>query len=253
TPMARTNAWRGITLAFCFGLMGVTADQAAAKGLEIRWNPLGHRYVMSAETGWKFVHEGSVWEDLGDLKDSLTKSKSKSKRRVNYAANANYTHFPKANIGLNLPRNGWVQHDPSAQGPNACVLLSYDKPELMMSLVGEPVGVEAGVTVQSQLAASQELTKRLPGSVILPGVRKLSAPGIPGLTYAATAPLEDGRELQYSVWVAVKNGYRYSLVVYGDRNHNRAIDATMKQFVGRLRQIQPNHVVHAAPNVPVRR
>lgn len=160
-------------------------------------------------------------------------------------AKAQFTRFDPVNLAVDIPEQGWERLDPRERGANNCLLLRHKPSSTVITLAANPVGIEANSTADSLLAASQQELGQLPNSTLLPGVQKLAAPGIEGLACRASARFDNGRQLHYAIWVASKNGYHYSVAVYGDAANHRAIDGTLVQFLGRMRQIQPQHVAHA--------
>lgn len=161
-------------------------------------------------------------------------------------ANVLYTRFDQVNLAIDVPEQGWERLDPQEKGANNCLLLRHKQANTIISLAANSEGIEAKATADSLLAASQEELSQLPNSALLPGVQRLAAPGIEGLAYRASARFDNGRQLHYAIWAAAKNGYHYSVAVYGDATNHQAIDNTLVQFLGRMRQIQPQHVAHAA-------
>lgn len=166
---------------------------------------------------------------------------------------ARLTRFNSVNLAVDVPRGGWTQLESAESETNLCLRLAVSRPEIRVSLAAEAVGIDADETNESFLLTSQEKLKNLPEGVVLPGVRKLSGLGIEGREFQATATFDTGIQLRYSIWVASRHGYNYSLVVYGDQRHTRAIDNTLKQFVRRLRQIESYRVAHVTAEPVARR
>jgi hypothetical protein len=154
---------------------------------------------------------------------------------------AGTTRFDDLNLTVKLPSGPWRKLDPQQTGTKACFLASRTNPAIVISLAGEPVGVELGATNDSLLSASQAKMMGLPGATIESGEEQQSAGRIRGIAYQATVPQEDFTGY-YSVWVAAHHGYNYKLAVYGDQQDKPAIDAAMQDFLRGLKQIQSNRI-----------
>jgi hypothetical protein len=92
--------------------------------------------------------------------------------------------------------------------------------------------------------------KGLPGAVVLPDARPVTAQNIQGLSYHATAE-QDGRAAHYANWVATHNGYNYKLAVYGEKKYTPAIDAAMYNFVHGMKQLDPKRIAHMEKKIDV--
>lgn len=66
---------------------------------------------------------------------------------------------------------------------------------------------------------------------------------IQGIMYCATAE-QDGRKVHYAMWVASRNGYTYSLAVFGDQKYGQLVNKEMYNFLRDLHQLDANRVVH---------
>lgn len=169
-----------------------------------------------------------------------------NQRTARRSAPSRTTRFDDLNLTVNMPTGPWTKQDAKKTGSRACFLIRRSNPTIVISLAGERVGAEANATNATLLAESQAKMKRLPGGDLEPGAeRKLSANGIEGLTYEATADQGDATT-HYSIWVAAHNGYTYKLAAYGDQKDRAEIDTAMKKFLGGMKQIQPTRVAHAA-------
>jgi hypothetical protein len=82
------------------------------------------------------------------------------------------------------------------------------------------------------------------GATILPGQQVVSARNIDGIAYFANAE-QDGTTAHYAMWVASRNGFNYSLAVYGDKKFSAEINGEMFSFVRDLKQIDSNRIAHA--------
>src|SRR5207253_926242 len=122
--------------------------------------------------------------------------------------------------------------------------------DITISLAGERAGVEAKDTNSTVLAASQAKMKSLPGAVVLPGERQISGQNIQGISYQASAE-QDGRAAHYAIWVASRNGYNYKLAVYGEQKYKPAIDATMRNFVHNMKQLDSKRIAHTESKLKI--
>lgn len=204
-------------------------------------------YVLRGGTTPRYVNGERVAPHEGLFSPAMrrvagTVHKNRKTKNANSNRLVGFTRFNALNLAVAVPEKGWEQLDPEEQGTQGCLLLSHTDPNIVISLAAKPVGIDAQETSSSLLASSQKKMRALPNGVVLPGVRKLSAPGLGGRAYQSTATFATGQQLHYSLWVATRNGYNYSLAVYGDSRQKQAIDSTMKQFVSRMRQIEPRRV-----------
>jgi hypothetical protein len=150
--------------------------------------------------------------------------------------------FTDLNLSVNLPGGPWSKLDPKKSGSHACLLLSRQNPEMMISLAGERAGVEADNTNATLLTESQTKMKTMPGAV-LSTASDLSANGINGKLYEATTG-EDEAKTHYAIWVAAHHGYNYKLAVYGHQKDKPAIDAALRNFVHGIRHIESTKLAH---------
>lgn len=149
--------------------------------------------------------------------------------------------FDALNLLVSMPSGPWTEFDPKATGSQACFLAKRDDRRVVISLAGERVGTDAGVTSHSLLDESQSKMKKLPGAAIEPGERHVSTNGIDGLAYDATV-VEGKATTHYSIWVAAHNGYTYKLAVYGEQNDKQLIDETMRTFLRGVKHVQQTRV-----------
>lgn len=172
---------------------------------------------------------------------------SPQNRVAQRTAPARTTRFDELNLSVTTPTGPWTKLDPRKTGSHACLLLTRTNPTIMISLAGQPVGIESTDTNATLLAESQAKMQNLPGATIEAGGHERSAGGIPGLAFTAT--VGDGQStVYYTVWVAAHHGYTYKLAVYGDHLHKRSIDEAMQNFLTGLKQIQSNRVGRAGRN-----
>jgi hypothetical protein len=157
------------------------------------------------------------------------------------------TRLDDLNLLVTLPRGPWTRIDPQQSGSRARFLATRAKPTIMISLGGEPIGIDTDITCGMLLAESQQKMLGLPGATIEPGERQQSAAGIPGVAYNATAASGDST-IYYSLWVAAHHGYTYILAVYGSEADRAAVDATMQNVLTGLKQVQSNRVARAGGN-----
>jgi hypothetical protein len=155
------------------------------------------------------------------------------------------------NLVVNAPGGRWVKLDPAETGSRACLLMRRGDPTIVISLAAEPVGIEAHSTNGSLLAVSQAKMKSLPQGTVLPRERKLATHGIQGIAYLANSVTSDGTKVHYSIWVATRNGYNYSLAVYGEEKYKSYIDSTMYNFLRSIRPIDPHRIARAGDNLDV--
>lgn len=155
--------------------------------------------------------------------------------------------FTDLNLSVNLPGRPWSKLDPKESGSRACLLLSRQNPEIMLSLAGEQVGVEAKTTNVTLLAESQTKMRSMPGAV-LSNATDVSAGSIKGILYEATVGDAEGKT-HYSLWVAAHNGYNYKLAVYGHQKDTPAIDTAIRNFIRGIKHIEPAKVAHTDSKV----
>jgi hypothetical protein len=149
-----------------------------------------------------------------------------------------------------MPRDAWKRIDPQAIGSHTNFMITRHNPEITISLAGERVGIEANESNHTLLTASQTKMKTLPGAAILPGQQPLMAQNIQGIAYQASAE-QDGKVAHYAMWVASHNGYNYKLAVFGEQKYKPIIEATMRNFLSGMRQLDNQRVAHAESKVKV--
>jgi len=160
---------------------------------------------------------------------------------------ARTTRFDEINLSVTTPTGPWVKLDPRKTGSHACLLLTRANPTIMISLAGQPVGIESDYSNTTLLAESQAKMQNLPGATIEAGGHERSAGGIPGVAFSAS--VGDGQStVYYTIWVAAHHGFTYKLAVYGDHLHQRAIDEAMQNTLAGLKQIQSNRIARAPGN-----
>ena len=155
-----------------------------------------------------------------------------------------YAKCEPLNWEITVPNQAWKRADRATQASHHSFLLTRHHPDITISLAGEPLGVEEKNTNRTVLINSQAKMKVLLGATILRGERPLSGRNIQGIAYFANAEHE-GVSVHYAMWVASRNGYNYSLAVYGDKKYSGVINGEMFDFVRDLKQINPNRVAHA--------
>lgn len=149
--------------------------------------------------------------------------------------------FDDLNLLVTMPAGPWTRLDPAQTGSRARFLASRNDPTIVISLAGEAVGIESGVTTHNRVVESQTKMLSIPGATIVPNERLQSAGGIPGVAFSVT--VGNGQSTAYySFWVAAHRGCTYQLAVYGDQFHQRNIDGAMQNFLAGLKQIQFNRV-----------
>lgn len=212
-------------------------------------------YVVSGRTLPRYVdgqltapHDGLLSPAMrgmaGRLHNDQKKQNGPSTRGAQQRLPARFTRFDDLNLAVDIPQSGWDSLEPEDERARGHLRLARSNPETILSLAVVPVGLQAEETTRSLLSASRAKIASLPNGEVLPGVRQMSARGIRGVTYRATAAFDTGKRLHYSIWVATRNGYNYSLAAYGDQAHARAVDEAMREFVGRMRLIEANRVAH---------
>ena len=72
----------------------------------------------------------------------------------------------------------------------------------------------------------------------------MSAGSIKGIRFEADVAL-DGRRQHYAAWVAVRNGYAYQLLVFGDQSRASDVNQLQAKLLQNLRQIDPERIAHA--------
>jgi hypothetical protein len=236
--MNHNQSIRRIALS-CALIIAATATTAYCKygddryGLQYHYKPWGKwgpEFTAPNPSGWANFLQGK-----GPVNQRTAQRQTPSRT----------TRFDDLNLLVNMPSGPWTKQDPKKTGSRACFLIRRRNPTIVISLAGERVGTEAGATNNSLLAESQAKMKQLPSGEIEPGgERQLTANGIEGLTYEATADQGDATT-HYSIWVAAHNGYTYKLAVYGNQKDRAEIDSTMRKFVSGMKQIQPTRVARA--------
>jgi hypothetical protein len=147
--------------------------------------------------------------------------------------------FDAFNLQVKVPREPWVQSTPEETGSRARLVISRRDPNVVISLAAERVGVAAQATNQAMLAKSQAKIRRLPECYVHPGEEEVTANGIQGLVFRATASNENGAPVHYSIWVATRNGYQYCVAAYGERRDRAVIDEALIRFLSGIKQLEP--------------
>lgn len=267
----RSCLWVAFTSAILLGVIGGTVCPAHAEWVKHVGDPVGPVDIPTYLHYKLGIHD-AIWGDsmptttysyqlgswgptlhLGMLTPGRETTKAKMARLR--AARARTAKFDALNLSVTMPGNHWTQLDPAQNGSRACVLLSRQNPTVVISLAVEPVGIEASDDNNSLLAASQEKMKRLSEGAVVAGQRPLATHSIPGVTYQASAVGADGKKVHYSIWVAARNGYNYSLAVYGEERYRSYIDKMMRHFLAGIQPIEPTRVVHIGdtPQIAERR
>jgi hypothetical protein len=153
--------------------------------------------------------------------------------------------FDAFNLQVKVPREPWVQSTLEETGARARLVISRRDPNVVISLAAERVGVAAQATNQAMLAKSQAKIRRLPECYVHPGEEEVTANGIQGLAFRATASNEQGAPVHYAIWVATRNGYQYCVAAYGERRDRRAIDEALFRFLSGVKQPEPFGMANA--------
>src|SRR4029079_3680364 len=180
--------------------------------------------------------------NLSRWSNVLTGREPLNQRVAQRVATVTTERFTDLNLSVNLPGRPWSKLDPKESGSRACLLLSRQNPEIMLSLAGEQVGVEAKTTNAALLDESQTKMRSMPGAV-LSNATDVSAGGIKGVLYEATVGDGEGKT-HYAIWVGAHNGYNYKLAVYGQQKETPAIDTTIRNFIRGIKHIEPAKVAH---------
>jgi hypothetical protein len=143
------------------------------------------------------------------------------------------------NLSVSTPSGPWIKVDQKTGSPSRYIL-SRKNPTIILSLAGEQLDTEAHGTDITLLAESQTNIRKL-GGTVGPGEQTLSAGSVDGVAYSATV-IEGEFATYYAMWVAVHNGYKYQLAVYGDKRDKAMIDAAIHNFVHGIQFIQPTAV-----------
>jgi hypothetical protein len=154
-----------------------------------------------------------------------------------------YAKSESLNWEIIVPNYVWKRADRETEAAHRALLLVRHNPDITISLAGERVGIEAKETNRAALAASQEKMKAL-GATIFPGQQIVEGKNIRGIAYFADVE-EDGGTTHYAMWVASRNGYSYSLAVFGDKKFSPVVNKEMFDFVRDLHQLDSNRVAHA--------
>jgi hypothetical protein len=155
-----------------------------------------------------------------------------------------YAKCESLNWEIIVPNQAWKRADRETEVAHRALLLVRHNPDITISLAGERVGIEAKETNRTALIASQEKMKTLLGATIFPGQQLVAGTNIQGIAYFANVE-EDGGTTHYAMWVASRNGYSYSLAVFGDKKFSPVINGEMFDFVRDLHQLDSNRVAHA--------
>ena len=166
-------------------------------------------------------------------------------QRVTAIAPCNTERFDDLNLSVNMPGGSWTKLDPKKTGSRACLLLSRQNPEIILSLAGERAATD---NTKALLATSQAKMKTMPGAV-LSSTQALSANGIDGILYEATIG-EAQPKTHYSIWVAAHHGFNYKLAVYGEQKAKPTIDAAIRTFVNGIKHIELTKLTHTGAKPP---
>jgi hypothetical protein len=147
--------------------------------------------------------------------------------------------FDAFNLQVKAPGEPWVQSTLEETGARARLVISRRDPNVVISLAAERVGVAAQATNQAMLAKSQAKIRRLPECYVHPGEEEVTANGIQGLVFKTIASNEQGAAVHYSIWVATRNGYNYSVAAYGERRDRAIIDEVLIRFLSGVKQLEP--------------
>lgn len=161
-----------------------------------------------------------------------------------------YAKCEALNWEITVPNYVWKRADRATEAAHRALLLVRHNPDITISLAGERVGIEAKETNRTALVASQEKMKTVLGATILPGQRMVAGQSIQGIAYFANVE-QDGAATHYAMWVASRNGYSYSLAVYGEKKYSSVINREMFDFVRDIKQVDPRRVAHAESPVTV--
>jgi hypothetical protein len=162
-----------------------------------------------------------------------------------------YAKCESLNWEITVPNYVWKRADRETEAAHRALLLVRHNPDITISLAGERVGIAAKETNRTALVASQEKMKTALGATILPGQQMASGQNIQGVAYFANVEQDDGATTHYAMWVASRNGYSYSLAVYGDKKYSSVINREMFDFVRDIKQVDPRRVAHSENPVSV--
>ena len=154
-----------------------------------------------------------------------------------------YAKCEPLNWEITVPNYVWKRADRATEIEHNALLLVRHNPDITISLGCERVGVEAKETNRIALAASQEKMKTVLGATIQPGQQMAAGQNIQGIAYFANVE-QDDEATHYAMWIASRNGYSYSLAVYGDKKYSGGINKEMFDFVRDIKQIDPRRVAH---------
>jgi hypothetical protein len=179
---------------------------------------------------------------IGDWKCSAEEGYQRTSGRE---MSSQILRFDAFNLQVKAPGEPWVQSTLEETGARARLVISRRDPNVVISLAAERVGVAAQATNQAMLAKSQAKIRRLPECYVHPGEEEVTANGIQGLAFRATASNEQGAPVHYAIWVATRNGYTYCVAAYGERRDRRAIDEALFRFLSGVKQPEPFGMANA--------
>jgi hypothetical protein len=161
-----------------------------------------------------------------------------------------YAKCEALNWEIIVPNYVWKRADRATEIAHHAMLLVRHNPDITISLACDRVGIEAKETTRMALDASQEKMKNALGATILPGRQMVSGQNIDGIAYFANVE-EDDTKTHYAMWIATRNGYSYSLAVFGEKKYSPVINKEMFDFVRDFKQLDPRRVAHAESPVSV--
>ena len=149
--------------------------------------------------------------------------------------------FDECNLTVDVPGNPWAERDPKLVSGETLLHVVRTDPFIVVLLGCEAKGVEQKLDNRSLVSLSQVRLRAVASDATITPTEAASAHGIDGLRYTSTRTMA-GHGVYCVHWVAMSNGYAYSLVAVGTRADSALVDDAHRDFLNRLKRIDATKI-----------
>jgi len=153
--------------------------------------------------------------------------------------------FESINLAVQIPEGSW-QEIPMPSRPNAAVvLLVQQRPEIVVVIGGESVGVELGTSPQLLLKTSQKVAGGIISGMRISDEQPLTVNGIAGTRYVCRGHRE-GVSVYGTFWTGYLNGYLYHIVAVGQEGDTSVVQTVHQSLVETATPIDATRIAHTS-------
>lgn len=169
-----------------------------------------------------------------------SKSTSSSSKRT--------IRFDDYNLELEVPGQPWVETKRQITDGSLHMNFVRSRPETYVSLFAQQMEV-GGISLDNAVADSKAKLKSETPDLQFLGDTDDSVNGLDGITYKASVNTRNQKRF-YVQWTGIHNGYAYQLRTQGPLGAANEIAQANREFVKRLRQIDPPRVTQKLDGNP---